>query len=72
MSYMPMMGYGMYFIIFLIPLLFIVILVIGAYYVFRAPSRTQERDRALDIIKERYARGEITEEQYRKMKEELK
>lgn len=68
MGHMPIMGYEMYLMMFLIPLLFVVILVTGAYYLFKIISGTQERGRALDIIKERYARGE----QYRKMREELR
>ncbi|NHV98324.1 MAG: hypothetical protein HA496_01605 [Thaumarchaeota archaeon] len=37
----------------------------------RALSESRGEGRALEILKERYARGEITREQYLKMKEEL-
>jgi putative membrane protein len=70
-----MMGYGWGFMS-LLPFAFLVLLVLGAYYLLkeftsaeRAPPSQGER--ALAILKERYARGEITREEYMKMKEEL-
>jgi putative membrane protein len=71
-----MMGYGWGFMP-LIPFAFLVLLVLGAYYILKeftsseraaAPS---QGERALEILKERYARGEITREEYLKMKAEL-
>jgi len=69
----PIMGYGMTFGMFLIPFLFLVLLVAGVYYAFRSvPSpSTQERGRALEIAKERYAKGEITREQYEQLRKDL-
>lgn len=64
------MGYGWW-----MPLggvIFLVILIVGLYLVFTG-SRT-ERPRsvsAIEILKERYAKGEITEEQYQEMKKEI-
>jgi len=70
---MGMMGYGWGFM-FLIPILFLVLIVLGAYYLFTevsGQSRSESKGRALEILKERYANGDITREQYLKMKEDL-
>jgi putative membrane protein len=69
-------GYdGMWFTPLLL-LAFLVLLALGAYYIlkeFAKPDRSVpgHGERALEILKERYARGEITSEEYLKMKEEL-
>ncbi len=60
----------------LIPLAFLVLLALGVYYLIKEFTRTgrsvpSHGERALEILKERYARGEITREQYLRMKEEL-
>lgn len=73
---MGMMGYGWGFMS-LIPLAFLVLIALGGYYIITEFTRTSRPSskgdgRALDILKERYAKGEITREQYFKMKEELK
>jgi len=70
-----MMGYGWWFMP-LIPLIFLVLIVLGAYYIImelfrQGRSKSKDGGRALEILKERYARGEITREEYLKMKEEL-
>jgi putative membrane protein len=70
-----MMGFGWGFM-FLIPLAFLVLIVLGAYYLITGFTRTGrfssgDGKRAFEILKERYARGEITREEYLKMKEEL-
>jgi len=72
-----MMGFGFGWpFMFLVPLGFVVLVVLGIYYLFSGQAREQgaiahtETD-ALRILKERYARGEITSEQYTKMKRDL-
>jgi putative membrane protein len=72
---MGMMGYGWWFMP-LILIVFLVLIVLGAYYLItelagQGGSESKGEGRALEILKERYARGEITREQYLKMKEEL-
>jgi len=72
---MGMMGFGWGFM-FLIPLAFLVLMVLGAYYLVTEFTRTNrsassQNQRPTEILKERYAKGEITREQYLKMKREL-
>ncbi len=64
------MGIGM-----LIPLVVLVGLGIGIFLIVRAASRNQppaghERS-GLDILKERYAKGEISRDDYLKMKQDI-
>jgi putative membrane protein len=78
-GYMPgmmgMMGYGWGFM-FLIPITFLVLIALGAYYLIArfvgaGGLATSHGGRALEILNERYAKGEIAREQYLKMKKEL-
>jgi len=55
----------------LIPLVFIVLLIVGAYYLLTPRGETAGSEAALRILDERYARGEITKEQYLEMKQHL-
>jgi len=67
-----MMGYGRG-PLFLIGLAAIVLVAIGAY-LFLSGSRAlmaRPKGRAIEILNERYAKGEITREEYARMKEEL-
>jgi len=68
-----MMGFAWGFM-FLIPTVFLVLIALGAYYLIAElarQGRSESKGRALEILGERYARGEIPREQYLKMKEEL-
>ena len=69
-----MMGYGLRsgFMI-LTPIAIMALIVLGAYFALTELSNPSERQEegALEILKERYAKGEITREEYLKMKEEL-
>lgn len=78
-----MVGYGLGGFGWLAGLLVLVLLVLGAVYLFRAldrdrPSRTPPaqtppppRDNALAILRERYARGEIDHDEFQRRKEDL-
>ena len=72
-----MMGYGFGWpFMFLVPLAFVVLVVLGLYYLLSGRGRQgtsagHTENEALRILKERYARGEITSEQYTKMKGDL-
>ena len=63
-------GYGWWMP--LVGVIFLVVLIVGLYLVFSAYRRPERlATTALDILKERYAKGEITEEQYQRMKNEI-
>ncbi len=65
-------GYGMGFMM----IIFWVLVIFGIVYLIRylakGPSHYEPRETPLDILKKRYARGEITKEQYDRMKDDLK
>jgi putative membrane protein len=68
-------GYGFNWIASILQtILFVVFLgliVFGAYYLISG-GRLKSSEKSLDIIKERYAKGEISKEDYDRMKKELK
>jgi putative membrane protein len=51
-------------------LIFIVLIVVGAYS-WLAPGKEPESEKAIEILNERYAKGEITKEQFLEMKKHL-
>lgn len=77
-GYPPMMGYypfmGFWMILF-----WLIIIIVAAYLIYRlikgdrilTPSRITERT-AEDILAERYAKGELTREEYLKMREDIR
>jgi putative membrane protein len=65
------MGWGFMLAGMLIPLLFIVLIIVGAYLWLTSRKEPVEGDKALAILDERYAKGEITKEQYLEMKANL-
>ena len=71
---MGMMGYGWGFMVF-VPIVFLVLIALGVYYLATESIGTSRsassNGRALEILKERYAKGEITREQFLPMKREL-
>jgi putative membrane protein len=68
-------GFGLFHWLFM--LLFWVLIIAGAFLVIRwlvdqaSPAGTGVHDTALEILKKRYARGEITKDQYEAMKQDL-
>ncbi|RYL92310.1 hypothetical protein EWI07_09735 [Sporolactobacillus sp. THM7-4] len=60
----------------LIQLLFFIVIIYLAFILIRKlnniPESEKKENRAEEILRERFARGEITEEEYKKMKEVLK
>lgn len=65
------MGWGFMFVGMLIPLVFIILVVAGAYLWLTSRKEPAESEKAIAILNERYAKGEITKEQYLEMKENL-
>jgi putative membrane protein len=69
----------MWFFPMVMPLVMLVILVLCLYFLFgrggiRPPGETQpgrEGDTALDILKKRYARGEITKADFEQIKQDI-
>jgi putative membrane protein len=67
------MGLGMGFMMIVFWALVIVAIVyLVRYFARGGPINGQLRETPLDILKKRYAKGEITKEQYDRMKEDLK
>jgi len=58
----------LWFILVLLPMIGWIFLII---YLIVRESKGEKDSKALEILKERYARGEITDEEYQKMKKEL-
>ncbi|WP_010233683.1 SHOCT domain-containing protein [Clostridium arbusti] len=60
-------GYGGMFMM-LVPIILIAIIVYAIIKLKDHPSHGDNNNRALDILNERYARGEINEEEYKQKK----
>ncbi|MCW4043539.1 MAG: SHOCT domain-containing protein [Candidatus Bathyarchaeota archaeon] len=55
-------------------IIFIVIILAGVYFFsegFKQERAPQRSTSSLEILKQRYAKGEITEEEFKKIKKEL-
>lgn len=68
------MGMGLGLLLFLTFIALLVVVIILAARYMRRPGNTvfhPSYGKSLDILNERYARGEITEEEYKKIKAEI-
>ncbi len=56
-------------------IIFWVLAIVGVVYIVQAAARSgrkQEKDEIpLDVLKKRYAKGELTKEEFQKMKDDL-
>lgn len=52
-------------------LLIIIVVVAGIFVVRRTWNRSEEDETAIDILKKRYARGEISTEEFENMKKNI-
>ena len=70
-----MMGYAQWPVL-LIGVAFLALVILGAYYLITGLMRKSASElrhkESLKVLEERYARGEITREQYLRMREDLK
>jgi len=69
-------GWGMGFGFgWLLMLLFWVILILGVVYIIKliavGAKKVEKEETALDILKKRYAKGEISKEEFEKIKNDL-
>ena len=65
------MRWGLMSVGMLIPLGFILLLIVGAYYFLTPRGEKGEAENALRILDERYAKGELTKAQYLEMKDNI-
>ncbi|MDI6802180.1 MAG: SHOCT domain-containing protein [Thermodesulfovibrionales bacterium] len=65
------MGFGWLFMI-----IFWILIILGVVYLIKliagAPKKEEKGEAALDILKQRYARGEISKEEFEEKKKDLK
>ncbi len=70
-----MMNYGFGYGGMFMWLIFMIVLGVAVYFIIQASKAKdgagQTQDTALDILKKRYARGEITKEEFDRMKKDL-
>ena len=75
MDGMGMMTWGIFSFLLglLLIFLFVVIVVAAVKWLWGrgAPFVTEHREGALDIVKKRYARGEISKEEFQQMKKDI-
>lgn len=71
-----MFGYGLYGCgggLFIIPLLIIGLILFGIYKIEENRNRKKNQTKyAMDLLAQRYVQGEISDEEYQKMKNNLK
>jgi putative membrane protein len=60
-------GYGGWFMW----LILVMVVAIAVYFIVQAQRGGSVRETPLEILKKRYAKGEITKEQYDRMKQDL-
>jgi putative membrane protein len=71
-DFMPLVGPMMMFMC-LIPIVFIVLVVLGVFLLMQArdTDETRKTETPLEILKKRYASGEITKKEFDQMREDL-
>ena len=53
------------------PILFLIIVAVILYFIFGSKCRAKHSKSALDIAKERYAKGEINKEEFEQIKKDI-
>ena len=70
-GYPTRVGWGFMFAGMLVLFFFIALLIVGAYLLLSHREHVGDNEKALSILNERYAKGELTEKQYLEMKGHL-
>ncbi len=74
-GWMPMMHYGSGYGGTFMWIILLIVIGVGAYFYIQSQKTKGQRptrnESHLDILKERYAKGEISKEEYEKMKKDL-
>lgn len=73
--YMMRHGYGMdspFFMISFGHIIFFLLLILLVYLIVKNSNINKDSDSSEEILKERFARGEITEEEFKKMRKVLR
>jgi putative membrane protein len=65
-------GYGMGLTMIIFWVLVIIAIVYLVRYLGKGSSRHEQQEKPLDILKKRYAKGEITKDEYDRMRNDLK
>lgn len=64
---------GWWFLMFIVPIVFVIVIAYAAYKIGEGKSGFQSSSKsAEEILAERFAKGDISEDEYIKMKETLK
>jgi putative membrane protein len=75
MNGMGMMVWGVFSFLLGLLLIFLFVVVVAAAVKWlwgqNLPSLTQTRENALDILKKRYARGEISKDEFEKIRKDI-
>lgn len=75
MPYGMMDGYGMGYGFGILGLIFLILVIIGLVllikYLWESSGAKKEQESALEILKKRYARGEISKEEFEDKKKDL-
>lgn len=66
-------NYGRFFIPggYIMGLLFLLVIGLAAFFIIKALNKKNESNSAIDILKKRYAAGEISKEEFDNMKKTL-
>jgi uncharacterized membrane protein len=70
-GYQPDVGRGFMLVGALIPLFFVLLIMVGLYLWLTSRREPVEEVRSITILNERYAKGELTRDQYLEKKDQL-
>ncbi len=65
------MGFGFGWLFMIIFWVFVVLCIVYFVRMIAGGGKREDKETAMDILKKRYAKGEITKEEFEKMKDDL-